>query len=205
MPKLIPPVVPAGTLARVAQPMVPVDAELLLRPWRAADAPTVVLAYTTADIQRWHFRRYDTIAEAEIWIAEGNDGWRSESQASWAILRRTDEEVVGRVAIYPNLADGYGEVSYWVLPSARGEGVATRAASAATGWAHDLGLHRVELEHSVHNAASGRVAERAGFMSEGIRREANLHADGWHDMHLYSHLSSGVAGQPSSRGGHSTS
>jgi len=29
---------------------------------------------------------------------------------------------------------------------------------------------------------------RAGFVEEGIRRAANLHADGWHDMMLYSHL-----------------
>ncbi len=45
------------------------------------------------------------------------------------------------------------------------------------------------FEHSTRNARSGRVAIRAGFVSEGIRRGSNLHGDGWHDMHLYSHLS----------------
>ena len=29
---------------------------------------------------------------------------------------------------------------------------------------------------------------KAGFVEEGIRRGANLHDDGWHDMVLYSHL-----------------
>jgi RimJ/RimL family protein N-acetyltransferase len=32
------------------------------------------------------------------------------------------------------------------------------------------------------------VAVRAGFRQEGIRREAQLLADGWHDMMLHSHL-----------------
>ncbi len=66
------------------------------------------------------------------------------------------------------LEDGYGEVSYWVLPSARGRGVATRACVAATRWAHDLGLHRIQLQHSTHNEPSRRVALKAGFVEEGI-------------------------------------
>jgi RimJ/RimL family protein N-acetyltransferase len=33
------------------------------------------------------------------------------------------------------------------------------------------------------------VARRAGFKEEGVRRGANLHDDGWHDMRLYAHLS----------------
>ena len=35
--------------------------------------------------------------------------------------------------------------------------------------AHELGLHRVQLQHSTHNLASGAVALHAGYVSEGIR------------------------------------
>jgi RimJ/RimL family protein N-acetyltransferase len=188
MPNLIPPVVEPGTLAALAQPMIVVDDELRLRPWRMADGPEVIEAFTTPDIEHWHFRRFDNTAEAHNWIADGNEGWRAESQASWAIAWRATDEAIGRVAIYPTLVDGYGEVSYWVRTAARGAGVATRAVVAATAWAHDLGLHRVELEHSTRNPASGRVAARAGFVREGIRRGANLHDDGWHDMQLWAHV-----------------
>ena len=41
---------------------------------------------------------------------------------------------------------------------------------------------------------SRRVAVRAGFISEGIRRGSNLHEDGWHDMQMYSHLSTDAPG-----------
>src|SRR5690606_22878961 len=95
---------------------------------------------------------------------------------------------IGLVAVYLVLKNGHGEISYWVLPDARRRNVATRAVIAATEWAHGVGLHRVELQHSVRNLASGRVAARAGYRPEGVRREANLHDDGWHDMRLHSHL-----------------
>lgn len=188
MAKLIPPVVAAGTLAERPQPDVMIDDELLLRPWRPEDASSVVRAFATPDIQHFHFRRFDTEAEARGWIDACNDGWRLEKSASWAVVDRVTGVVAGRVTLSLELEDGYGEVSYWVLPDARGRGVATRACRAATAWAHELGIHRVELQHSTTNDGSRRVALAAGFTEEGIRRGANLHDDGWHDMVLYSHL-----------------
>ena len=187
MPILIPPVVAAGAMSRIGQPLVPIDDDLVLRPWHAEDVPSVVRAFSDPDIQHWHFRSYDA-AEAEAWIAAELDGWRHERAASWAIARRDSDAVLGRVAVYTTLKDGHGEVTYWVLPEARGNHVASRAAIAATRWAHQLGLHRVQLQHSTRNLASAGVALRADYISEGIHRESNLHDDGWHDMHVYSHL-----------------
>ena len=175
-------------MARVDQPSLRIDEHLELRPFRLTDAGAVVEAFSAPDIQHWHFRRYDTEAEAREWIAGCADEWRAERCATWAIAGRRTMDVMGRVSVRTNLQDGYGEVSYWVLPRARGSGIATRGCIAATRWAHALGLHRVQLEHSVHNELSRRVALRAGFVEEGVRRGANLHDDGWHDMRLYSHL-----------------
>jgi RimJ/RimL family protein N-acetyltransferase len=194
MPKLIPPVVEPGTLAGREQPAIVVDDDLELRPWVPGDAPFVVEAYSNPDIQHWHFRRYETIEEAQAWIEAELAGWHDEKAASWAVVRRATGEAIGRVALYPVLMDGYAEISYWVVPEARGEGVATRVTVAATQWAHQLGLHRVQLEHSTRNDRSRRVAVRAGFISEGIRRGSNLHEDGWHDMQMYSHLSTDAPG-----------
>lgn len=38
------------------------------------------------------------------------------------------------------------------------------------------------------NGASCRVAVKAGFHAEGIRKGAALHADGWHDLHQHALL-----------------
>jgi RimJ/RimL family protein N-acetyltransferase len=187
VPKLIPPVVAAGTLAGVRQPTVAIDAELELRPIRLSDAPKVVEAFATTDIQHYHFRRFDT-REAELWIFDRIQRWTAETTATWAITERHGEAMLGAAAITMSLEDGHGEVSYWVLPSARGRRVATRACMTVTSWAHALGIHRVQLEHSTANEPSQGVAVRSGFVREGVRRGANLHDDGWHDMVLYSHL-----------------
>lgn len=78
---------------------------------------------------------------------------------------------------------------HWLrLIEHRGSGVATRVTMAAIEWAHEIVLYRVQLEHSTQNEGSHSVAVRAGFQSEGICRGANLHSDGWHDMHLHSHV-----------------
>jgi len=186
--KLIAPVVPAGAMANEPQPEITIDEELMLRPWTHDDVAVAITAFAAADIQHWHFRRFDTKLEAAEWITGLNRGWAEETCATWAIVFRPEAMVVGRVSIHTDLEDGHGEVSYWVLPHARGKGVATRACVAATEWAHALGLNRIQLQHSTRNQGSRRVALKAGFVEEGVRRGANLHADGWHDMRLYSRL-----------------
>ncbi len=181
------PIVVAGTLGGGEQPEVDVDADLILRPFRAADAPAVIEAFSTADIQHWHQRRCDTVAEATTWIDGTHAAWRAETSPSWAITDRSDD-VLGRVGLHLRLGEGHAEIGYWLLPAGRGRGIASRAAIAITAWAHEVGVHRIELQHSTRNVPSRRVAQRAGFVEEGIRRSALRHADGWHDMCLWSHL-----------------
>lgn len=189
MPRLVGPVVAAGTMANTAQPTLTIDAELMVRPWVVADAPVLIDAFNDPAIQQWHGLRLDNIAEAEAWVETAHSLWRDEKSSSWAIASITGDKVVGRAAIHTELGAGVGEIAYWVLPDARGRDVATRITIAITRWAHEtLGLHRVELQHSVENAASCNVATKAGFVAEGTHRSKDLHADGWHDMHQHSHL-----------------
>lgn len=105
-------------------------------------------------------------------------------------LSRPGRGACGRLTLgNGSLAGGSADVRYWVVAHARGRGVASGALCVLTGWAlSDLGLHRVELEHSRKNAASCRVAEKAGYLLEGTLRCRVLHEDGWHDMHLHAHL-----------------
>jgi RimJ/RimL family protein N-acetyltransferase len=186
VPDLVSPVVPAGRLRGQVQPRLIVD-ELVLRPWQPADAMGVVEAYSDPAIQQWHIRSM-THAEALTWVMSWSDRWAAETGAGWAIVEQ--ERLLGRVGLRAlNLAEGLGEAVYWVLPAARGRGVASRALRAVTVWmfAH-VGLHRIELLHSTGNAASCRVADKAGYVFEGIKRQQGLHADGWHDMHLHARL-----------------
>ena len=186
MPELAPPAVPAGSLASLTQPELRGDG-VALRPWREQDRSAVVAAYADPAIQRWHCRSM-TDDEARDWIATWPKRWRAESGAGWAVVR--DGEVAGQIALRQlYLPAGLAEVSYWVLPAARGERIAPRALAALTAWSFDvLGLHRIELRHSTANLPSCRVAQRARFTEEGTLRADARHADGWHDMHLHARL-----------------
>ena len=96
-----------------------------------------------------------------------------------------DGRLAGRMTLKVHLAHGYARVGYWTRTADRGRGLAAQALLTATQWAFDRGFHRVELEHSTQNPASCRVAVKAQFAAEGMRRSAALHADGWHDMHVH--------------------
>lgn len=187
MPSLTGPVVPAGRIRSLPQPTLHAE-DLVIRPWRPADAAAVFAAYQDPAIQRWHVRSIDDIAEASAWISARHQQWQDESGADWAVTAGT--AVAGRVAVKRlELWDGIGELAYWVTPAARGHRIAARAVTAVTAWAFGaLGLHRLELTHATGNPASCKVAARAGFLLEGTMREHGRHADGWHDMHLHARL-----------------
>lgn len=194
MPTLVAPHIPPGRLSSSPQPSIPADGGLLLRPWRPADAPAVLAAFSDPAIQRWHMRRADSEEEAASWIEQWAAAWYNETDIHWAIVRPGGDgpdEVLGRVALRGLIpAVGYAECAYWVLPAARGAGVAPRAVGAVRRWAFDdrTGFERLELVHSSANEASCRVADKAGFPFEGVRRRGNLHADGWHDMHVHARV-----------------
>ena len=183
----LPVAVPAGVVSDQPQPVIDAGPGLRLRPFVEADADVLVRAYADPDIQRWH-RRSLTADEALEWVrGRAWARWRSETGAEWAVVDA--DVVVGRVGLPAlHLGEGVAEVGYWVLPDGRGRGVAGRALTAMSDWLFDLGLHRIELMHSVLNEPSCRVAVKNGFDLEGTRRSALLHPDGWHDMHLHARL-----------------
>ncbi|WP_433133986.1 GNAT family N-acetyltransferase [Micromonospora sp. CA-240977] len=189
MPLLVAPALPAGSFAAQEQPHLPVRPALALRPWRDDDAPTVRVAFDCPAIQRWHVLRLDCDDEARAWTAQWAGRWRDETAASWAIVD-ADDRPLGQVGLRGLLlAEASAQVSYWLLPGARGRGIATAALATLTRWSFlQAGLHRLALEHSTANAASCRVATRAGFAVEGLLRGSVRHTDGWHDMHLHARL-----------------
>lgn len=62
-------------------------------------------------------------------------------------------------------------MSYWLAPSARGAGIATRALATVSEELFEQGFHRLELGARTNNPASVKTAERAGYVHEGVSRE----------------------------------
>lgn len=194
MPSLVAPAIPSGALAVTGHPTLPVGDDARLRPWLLTDAAAVREAFRDPEIQRWHVRRADSVAEAEGWIAAWRGEWEAGTGAHWALVEAGSDALLGRLSLKSfDLRDGTTELAYWTVPSARGRGLCTRAVRVVTRWAMDeWGFHRIELEHATANRASCRVAQKAGFEAEGIRRSAWLQADGRHDAHLHARVRPGA-------------
>ena len=75
-----------------------------------------------------------------------------------------------------------GHIGYWIDRNFANRGFTTKAVEMLTQYSFNvLKLHRVEINLRPENAASRRVAEKAGYIFEG-ERPRYLHIDGqWRD------------------------
>jgi RimJ/RimL family protein N-acetyltransferase len=112
---------------------------------------------------------------------------------AFCVTDAEDGTVLGQVGL--NAIDriqSSANVGYWVLPEARGRGVAARSLRLATIWFFaEIGLHRLKLGHGIGHEASCRIAERCGFRYEGTQRGAMWEAgrrDAWRDVHSHARL-----------------
>lgn len=82
-----------------------------------------------------------------------------------------------------------GSVGYWLRRDARGRGAATLAVRLVASWAFDaLGVQRLQLTTAPDNLSSQKVAERAGFVREGLLRAWQPTASGRRDSVMFSLL-----------------
>jgi RimJ/RimL family protein N-acetyltransferase len=167
---------------------------LYLRPWEPHDVQAVYAALQDLDVRQWSpgAASITDLEGARAWIEQRNREWEWGVRAAFAVLDATSGAVLGSVAIRdidPLL--GFGTIGYWVLPEARGHGVATQALDTISRWAFaSLGLHRLELRHAIENRPSCRVAEKAGYRLEGLLRESFRRDvdEPFHNEHLHAQL-----------------
>ena len=98
---------------------------------------------------------------------------RSDEEA-YAITDVASGRILGSIGLRWNERRDVGEIGYWARADARGRGVMTRAVVLLSRFAlRQTGAARVQLRADVENAASRRVAEKAGFRLEGVLRAAH--------------------------------
>ncbi|WP_433393845.1 GNAT family N-acetyltransferase [Micromonospora sp. KLBMP9576] len=149
-------------------PATPLLPELLLRPWRDADADALIAAYHDPVLRRWTRAPVTTTAEAHRFLAAASRDWADGRRFSFAVLEPSPggETLVAQVILKNVTADGdHAEVGYWTAAPARGRGVAGHALATVTDWAFArfAALRWLDLMHQVDNPASCRVAEKAGY------------------------------------------
>lgn len=158
------------------------DGRVTIRPWRDDDAHALVLRITDPLVAAFldQVPQPYTLADAAAWFQLVDERWQAGTMAAFAIEVEDTDGPVGGVGVhfFDGLDAGGGEVGYWVAADARGRGVATAATRLASAWAFESRpeLARLQLRADVENAASNRVAEKAGFTREGILRAQRYNA-----------------------------
>ncbi|MYW03018.1 GNAT family N-acetyltransferase [Streptomyces sp. SID3343] len=165
------------------------EGEFALRPWEAGDAEVVVGAFAAPEMSRQASREILSAADAHLWLSDRERDRQAGTGYSWAVVGR-NAAVLGCVAVTAvDRRHDTGWVSYWTVEAARGRGVAAAGVRAAARWAFaELKLYRLELGHRLDNPASCRVAERAGFVVEGVQRGKLRYGDVRHDVELHARL-----------------
>jgi RimJ/RimL family protein N-acetyltransferase len=127
----------------------------------------------------------------ETWLGFYEDGWRDGTRAGFAIETH-DGEFLGLGMFVRLEREGrQGEIGYVIGPAARGRGMATRTLRLLTDWGFShLELERIELWIDVTNPASERVAERVGYVREGVLRSYWFKEDIRCDFGVWSRLRS---------------
>jgi RimJ/RimL family protein N-acetyltransferase len=159
------------------------DGTVGLRWFRPEDAADVARACDDPVTARWLPVPVPyTLEDGRTYVEQvAPSGWADGTSATFAVVDATDGGLLGDISLKLPHRDPlrFGEVGYWTAPWARGRGVASRAAGLVADWGlRELGLNRVELLAEVGNAASQRVAEKAGFVREGVVRRARPARDG---------------------------
>ena len=103
------------------------DGEIVLRPWVPADAGSLVAAWADPDIARWTAVPADrSPAAAAAWIAGWEERRRRGLALDLVVARAADDAVVlGEVGA--SFLTRPPTVGWWLLPAARGQGIARRA------------------------------------------------------------------------------
>ena len=142
------------------------DGLIRLRPPDESDLDAIDRGIADPDVIRWIGQ--PTMAARQV-LELNRSRWLDGSGPTFAICER-DDTCVGHVWLNRHRDDRWS-IGYWVLPEARGHGIATRAVGLVSAWAfHDLGLSELSLVTDGKNSTSQRVAERSGFKREGPAR-----------------------------------
>jgi ribosomal-protein-serine acetyltransferase len=127
-----------------------------------------------AYLRRWlPWLQFCRSADDTRWNTE--DGIRAAEEGRGFTFTIRDQGRIVGVVSYNSVdqSNRTGHIGYWMGQEHQGRGIMTRAVRALVehGFSY-LGLNRIVIAAATGNLKSRAVAERAGFLLEGIAREA---------------------------------
>jgi RimJ/RimL family protein N-acetyltransferase len=172
---------------RIPRPLVS-DLDFVLRPWLEDDADQVFEACQDPEIRGFipvpdpYLREH-----AEAFIAQAGHQLPEGSGIALAIADPRTDAILGSITLHTH-DPRHWYIGYWMARPARGRGIASRAVARLSRWAFAEypDLVRLSLYTMVANMASQRVAEKAGYVREGVLRRWEYHRGEMVDSVMFS-------------------
>lgn len=157
---------------------------ITLRPYREDDAKQLydAVAESREQLRPWVNWVDDmaTLDDCRDYCSRCAAKWMLRTDLSLGIFDTSSGHYLGGTRLHdPNWKLRAFEIGYWVRQSAASHGYVSEAVRVLAQFAlDDLDAQRIEITCDADNHASRRVAERAGFVMEGTRRNSSLGRDG---------------------------
>jgi RimJ/RimL family protein N-acetyltransferase len=168
---------------------------LVLQRFSRRDATTLddAIRASLPDLNQWlPWARMDyNTGDTGAFLRESMLAWRDDRAWDYSIRAKEDTgRHVGNVSFWTVSKLGkIMEIGYWVRSDETGKGVCTEAVDRILEEAFGaLGYHKAVLRIAVGNDASDRVAQKLGFIREGVLREELLIRGNWVDHSHWSLL-----------------
>ena len=131
-----------------------------------------------------------SVSEARAYVRYMLRRYRAGEPASWGIEEKETGRVVGTIGYMWYQRDNNAcEVGYSLARRRWNRGYMTEALAEVLRFSfEELGVHRVEAQHEVENAASGAVMRKCGMRKEGTLRGRLYNKGRYVDVDLYDML-----------------
>lgn len=162
-----------------------------IRPYRLDDDAAIVEAAleSVADVQPWMPWCHPaySIEESRAWLRVQVPAFAQQAAFEFAIVDADGRYLGGCGVNQLDPLNRRANLGYWVRSRAARQGAATAAVGLLHDWTFaSTDLVRLEIVVAAGNAASQRVAEKAGAVREGILRRRLLLHGRVHDATMFS-------------------
>lgn len=160
-----------------------IDDVVRLERIRPAHAPGITGAINDSHAELlafmdWMSPEPRTAGQTDEFVETCRTEWDAGEAFNYVMLDPVGDDVIGVCGLMTRAGPRRLEIGYWVRTDRTGEGVATAAARLLTDAGLAItGVDVIEIHHDAANVASGRVAEKLGYV-EAVRRDVEIDTPG---------------------------
>ncbi|MGJ8615263.1 MAG: GNAT family N-acetyltransferase [Sulfitobacter sp.] len=143
---------------------------LTLRRPTPSDLPAYAAFYAVSDVTVGGYRGNRSDDEVAAILTRDITHWQSKGFGMFLLEHKTTHAILGGAGLaHPDDWPSH-ELTWWLMPDARGKGLATEASRAVIAWGYDvLGWPKVETHMRDENLPARHLAQRLGGVVD--RRE----------------------------------